>query len=668
VAKRAAKPATPDPQAVARTKFFEQGTDPVIAKKALEDATAVSRALWLSFLTFGTYLVITFAGVTHRDLLLETPIKLPVLNAPLPLVTFFWVAPILFVIFHLYLLLSLKLLADQVHSYVGHMEEVGLDTDAQDRARLQLPNFVVVQVLGGTSGQVNSWAGRLMYFTAFLTLVAGPLILLLFAQLMFLPYHGWGVTMAQRVMVVVDLVFIWYFWRAMMRPEREGSHVWSGLASAAVVILTFFGFMYPGEKFYGALPQSIFVETNWEFVLKFRDGDGWDSGYFYNTLMLAGGRLVDEELYRNLEKRNHEKGINPWQGERSLEIRKGRDFRNADFNNVDLRKADLSYSDFTGANFGFASLQGTTFYNAKLQHAAFVASSLQGASLSRVSAQFSAFELTSMEGTLLDNAKLQGASFIAANLDGASLENSSLQATFLFSASLVGASLQGAALQNVYLNDVSLLSATFDGASLEGIHFGNEHLDGVSLKGASVWRNTGNPDISTTDVSKLAILTSPHEQSGYQFELIRGQYELWVAKALDGVGAADVKVIRDKLASLDPTAVRPIDFIHWNEIVERKTFEFDLELAMVEKLTIAACSRKGAPYVARSIIKVRLGGKFSDIPKQYLTLIEKLLKGCDGTVGIDNHSVDRLNELKAFLTLPEEKPTSGFEPNINKKQ
>ena len=123
MAKRAKAPESVAPPTAVQAKFIEQGSDPVIAKKALEDATNLSRNLWVSFLTFGTYLVITFAGVTHRDLFLQTPITLPVLNAKLPLVTFFWVAPMFFVIFHLYLLLSLKLLADQVHHYLGLMTD-----------------------------------------------------------------------------------------------------------------------------------------------------------------------------------------------------------------------------------------------------------------------------------------------------------------------------------------------------------------------------------------------------------------------------------------------------------------------------------------------------------------------------------------------------------------
>jgi hypothetical protein len=120
----------PDPLAAAREAVVRQGSDLVTVKKALEDSTSLARNLWISFITFGTYLIITFSGVDHKQLFLATPIELPVLNAGLPLVTFFWVAPILFVIFHLYLLLNLKLLADQVHGYDRLMAESGADAAA----------------------------------------------------------------------------------------------------------------------------------------------------------------------------------------------------------------------------------------------------------------------------------------------------------------------------------------------------------------------------------------------------------------------------------------------------------------------------------------------------------------------------------------------------------
>ena len=95
-------------------KLRADADDPDEVRKALDDAAGMSRNLWLAFLTFGTYLAISVASVTHTDLFLQTPIKLPLLNVELPLVAFFWVAPLLFLIFHAYLLLNLRLLVDNV--------------------------------------------------------------------------------------------------------------------------------------------------------------------------------------------------------------------------------------------------------------------------------------------------------------------------------------------------------------------------------------------------------------------------------------------------------------------------------------------------------------------------------------------------------------------------
>ena len=80
-------------------------------QKALNDAAGKASLLWTTFVTFELYLAIAFGAVTHRDLFLETPIRLPVLNVELPLVGFFVVAPTVLVIFHFYVFLQLLALA-----------------------------------------------------------------------------------------------------------------------------------------------------------------------------------------------------------------------------------------------------------------------------------------------------------------------------------------------------------------------------------------------------------------------------------------------------------------------------------------------------------------------------------------------------------------------------
>src|SRR3954471_8089998 len=46
-------------------------------EKALNDAAGKASVLWTTFVTFELYLAIAFGAVTHRDLFLEKPVKLP---------------------------------------------------------------------------------------------------------------------------------------------------------------------------------------------------------------------------------------------------------------------------------------------------------------------------------------------------------------------------------------------------------------------------------------------------------------------------------------------------------------------------------------------------------------------------------------------------------------
>ncbi len=90
---------------------------------AVDDAANTSFTLWVSYLFALFYLLIAVGSVTHRDLLLESPIKLPFLSVELPLVGFFWLGPVLFVIVHAYVLLHLVLLASKVGAFREQLQK-----------------------------------------------------------------------------------------------------------------------------------------------------------------------------------------------------------------------------------------------------------------------------------------------------------------------------------------------------------------------------------------------------------------------------------------------------------------------------------------------------------------------------------------------------------------
>jgi hypothetical protein len=71
-------------------------------KKSVDDAASVGGGLWLSYLFVLFYLAVAAGAVTHTDLFLENAVKLPFLNIELPLLAFFFLAPILFIIVHAY--------------------------------------------------------------------------------------------------------------------------------------------------------------------------------------------------------------------------------------------------------------------------------------------------------------------------------------------------------------------------------------------------------------------------------------------------------------------------------------------------------------------------------------------------------------------------------------
>src|SRR6516162_2815651 len=79
-------------------------------RKAVEDAATVSTSLWISYLFLLFYIAIAVGAVTHLDLLLENPVKLPFLGIELPLVAFFFLVPLLFLIMHAYTLVHFVML------------------------------------------------------------------------------------------------------------------------------------------------------------------------------------------------------------------------------------------------------------------------------------------------------------------------------------------------------------------------------------------------------------------------------------------------------------------------------------------------------------------------------------------------------------------------------
>lgn len=408
-------------------------------RKSVEDAASISGTLWFSYLFTLLYIAIAAGAVTHKDLLLENPVKLPFLNVELPLVAFFALAPILFIIAHAYTLMHFVMLAAKVGTYDTELREK-LSGKEADTTRLglrrQLPSNIFVQFLAGPSDIREGGLGWLLKAVAWISLVIGPVLLLLLLQIQFLPYHLWWVTWVQRFAVFADLTLLWFLWPAVLasRSAIRWPRLWRypvlTIVSLAPIGVAFVAARFPGESLdalYGAkkwMPSNIV--TAWLGAV---NHEGYPiptslhdllfngpvnnitlrrKSLFSNTLVLLNFDALDSKGIDDQKKLDWAK--------HSLVLR-GRHLEGAVFTSADLRKADLEGAQLQGASLNWAQLQGASLHNAQLQGAFLIEARLQGASLDGAGLQGAYFRGAILVATNLSRVEIWRANFLDAQID-----------------------------------------------------------------------------------------------------------------------------------------------------------------------------------------------------------------------------------------------------------
>lgn len=488
-------------------------------ENSVNSAATRVRGLWLGYIALIAYLIITVGAVTHRDLLLENPVKLPVLNVDLSLLGFFAIAPIFFLINHFYLLLHLAGLGRRIREYneaIDSAIEVGqLQSSDEDTRRRKLDSFVIVQAFGGTSEERSTRVGSTGWFLKaiiWITVVIAPVLMLQQMQIYFLPYQNAGVTWVHRVVVLSDLALLWLFWPAIhrgfanlqvIRPWGDLKAAVAGICCLAVVVFSLLIATFPGERMDRSgiggeidrkmegwrTPQDqVFWRIKeWLFEGGVDQVTGRRASWFSRTLVIPDGDFVDDEELAKLERLEKDKKLH--ERSRLISLR-GRDLRGAVLQRADLRNADFTGAHLEGADLSWAKLDGARFdcgdssetpkcanlEDARLRHASLRVASFKGANIQRT--KLSGADL---QGAIFFEADLQGASLFAAKAEGASFDYADLQGSTLFNTNLQGASLSHANLQGA-----TLFQANLQGADLESTDFQGALLSGARLQGASL--------------------------------------------------------------------------------------------------------------------------------------------------------------------------------------
>jgi hypothetical protein len=365
--------------------FAAKAKDLQALRDAVDNAATVSGALWLSYLFVFFYLAIAAGAVTHKDLFFENPVKLPFLNVELPLTAFFVLGPLLFLIVHWYTLLHFAMLAGKVGAFHTELEDQISDDETRARLRRQLPTNIFVQFLAGPRDLRDGLLGWMLRGIAWISLIVGPVLLLVFFQLQFLPYHDPTVSWWQRFAVVIDLLLLWTLWPVIGRATkdwlRRADFLRPGilallLLSVVPAWLVFAVATFPGEWLHKLIPS---VESEWTphklLVAGEVDFNSQRPSTIWSNRLVVPGIDVREQAKFDTEEKIKSRPT-------TLLLRKRR-LENAILEDAYLPKADFTGAELPGAFMRSAQLQGARLYQAQL-HGANLVGALGGARLTDV--------------------------------------------------------------------------------------------------------------------------------------------------------------------------------------------------------------------------------------------------------------------------------------------
>ena len=530
---------------------IETPVNPYSLLEAVNHSSDTAHTGWLIFLAIMTYLMIAVAGVTHTDLLLETPVELPILQVKIQLTQFFQFATVILVLMHLGLVSQLVLLAKETLEFDHAVRLLEVSDQRTHPLRLELNNFFFVQAIAGP--QRSLVMSAFLHGMSWLTLVVLPVVLLLYVQVVFLPYHDVNITWTHRFALLVDIAMLIAIGVFLMRAETSfvhafmrttAAHPFSFVATtivlALVALFSFFVATIPGEALDrftqsvsgrhgdGESGQRYAGGFSWPFMAA--DADGSLFGIFRRNIVVTDTDLVSDKDLTS--------------GEPSLKLR-NRDLRYAKLDRSDLHQADLTGADLDDASLSGTDLRGawlqcadvnelllsedrskakcTSAERANLTRAQFDdahmsgidlrAAKLNDAHLEQANLSFALISGADFSSAKLDKADLtggvsaQGAQFLIASLQGADLTGAQLQGADFSSATMQGALFNYAHLQGAVLKDAQLDASGFHQAHLEGADMTGASVPAADFRGASLWM-TKTPQLEAggvADYNELAI-------------------------------------------------------------------------------------------------------------------------------------------------------------------
>lgn len=458
-----------DGRAAARQRIGE-------LRGALDAATQMLRTSTFVYLSVWAYVVVAAGSVTHEQMLRGHELVLPLLGTSVDLVSFFWIAPALFVIVHGNVLLNLYLVARRVRRFNHELAQARLSGLEEEHERALVPAFPFVEWRAGRHATramhgLLAMVGWIMYLVL-------PLAALLWIQFRWLPYQDIWATGFHVLLVLLDLAMLWTVW-----PRLGESGDWwpairaqfaTRVRAATLVVAAVATLAVP----LGSLALWLDQQPDEVPLVRHLNGFVPWKPYRFSRLTVRDLVVMQKE---------------PPQAAVAAAVQSAKTYEEKEeaIARLYLDPALAAPIDLTKRRLRGANLDNIRMYGARLGEA-----DLQGAVLEDARLQQAYFQDTRLQGAVLDFAQLKGAAFWKAQLQGASLRSAQLQNSFIFGSNLKDAvfdfaRLWGAVLHGTSLEGAKLRGAVLVGAQLQGASLERAQLQGAVLMGLRVTFRVG---------------------------------------------------------------------------------------------------------------------------------------------------------------------------------
>jgi len=235
-----------------------------LLEKRRQDVVSSSNDVRRAFLIFGAfslYLIITVGSTTHLQLLTGTVFKLPILSVEIPILGFFVVLPLLYMLAHFNLMGELNALSEDVQRLKQHLKDTGLPL-------LEKIPFGPARLL--IQPDDCSAPRALINIVTSLAIVVLPPLILLLVQIRFLPYHSEPATWLHRIIIFMDICLVFFLWyplkfayiEKLQHKEKVGGKSPPDKSTMARRVgLQWFGLGLSGFLVIMVLPVSLVLAT-----------------------------------------------------------------------------------------------------------------------------------------------------------------------------------------------------------------------------------------------------------------------------------------------------------------------------------------------------------------------------------------------------------------------